>query len=91
MLKSVRFLSFDLTKPHLAEALGLRPIRERYRQALVALRGEEDVPPSRFDLSSLAQLSPRIALPLWRGLEVVPRRAIVTNLFNHRPTPIEDG
>jgi murein DD-endopeptidase len=84
-------MSFDLSRPGLAEALGLRPVAERYRQTLVALRGEEDVPPSRFDLSSLSQLRPRIALPLWRGREVVPRRAIVTNLFNHRQTPIEDG
>jgi murein DD-endopeptidase len=58
---------------------------------MVALRGEEDVPPSRFGLSSLSQLRPRIALPLWRGREVVGRKAIVTNLFNHRQTPIEDG
>lgn len=84
-------MSLNLTRPGLAEALGLRPARERYRQALVALRGEEDVPPSRFGISSLSQLRPRIALPLWLGREVVVRRAIVTNLFNHRQTPIEDG
>jgi murein DD-endopeptidase len=58
---------------------------------MVALRGEEDVPPSRFGLSSLSQLRPRIALSLWRGREVVERKAIVTNLFNHRQTPVEDG
>ncbi len=81
----------DLARPGLAEALGLRPVAERWRQTLVALRGEEDVPPSRFDRSSLSQLRPRLALPLWRGREAVPRRAIVTNLFNHRQTPIEDG
>jgi murein DD-endopeptidase len=73
------------------EALGLHPWRERYRQALIALRGQEDVPPSRFDLSSLRQLRPRIALRLWRGRFFVPRRVIVTNLFNHRQTPIELG
>jgi len=73
------------------EALGLHPWRERYRQALIAVRGQEDVPPSRFDLSSLRQLRPRIALRLWRGRFFVPRRAIVTNLFNHRQTPIELG
>ena len=84
-------MSIDLERPGLAEALGLRPVAERWRQTLVALRGEEDVPPSRFDLSSLSQLRPRLALPFWWGREVVPRRAIVTNLFNHRQTPIEDG
>lgn len=84
-------MSFDLSRPGLAEAMGLRPFGERYRQAMVALRGEEDVPPSRYDLSSLTQLRPRLAVPLWLGREIVPRRAIVTNLFNHRQTPIEDG
>jgi len=84
-------LQQDLDRPGLAEAMGLLPVRERVRQALVALRGEADVPPSRFGLSSLSQLRPRIALPLWLGREVVARRAIVTNLFNHRQTPIQDG
>jgi murein DD-endopeptidase len=73
------------------EALGLHPWRERWAQALVAVRGQEDVPPSRFDLTSLKQLRPRLALPLWRGRFVVPRRAVVINLFNHRQTPVEDG
>jgi hypothetical protein len=73
------------------EALGLHPWRERYRQALIALRGQEDVPRSQFNLSSLRQLRPRIALRLWRSRFFVPRRAIVTNLFNHRQTPIELG
>jgi murein DD-endopeptidase len=73
------------------EALGLHPWRERYRQARIALRGQEDVPPSRFGLSSLRQLRPRIALRLWRGRFFVPRRAIVITLFNHRQTPIELG
>jgi len=73
------------------EGLGIHPWRERWRQAKIALRGQPDVPPSRFDLSSLGQLRPRVAWPLWRGRFVVPRRAIVTNLFNHRPTPIELG
>jgi murein DD-endopeptidase MepM/ murein hydrolase activator NlpD len=75
----------------LGEALGLHPWRERWRQARIALRGQEDVPPSRFGLSSLSQLRPRLAVPLWRGRFPVERRAIVTNLFNHRPTPIEQG
>ncbi len=75
----------------LVEAIGLSPWRTRLQQALVALRGEEDVPPSRFDLSSLAQLRPRIGTTLWRRRFFVPRQAIITNLFNHRQTPIENG
>lgn len=73
------------------EGIGLHPFRERWAQAKIALRGQEGVPPSRFDRTSLSQLRPRVAWPLWRGRFVVPRRAIVTNLFNHRQTPIEEG
>jgi hypothetical protein len=75
----------------LLEAMGIRPLALRARQALVALRGEEDVPPSRFDRSSLGQLRPRISVPLWLGRAPVRRRAIITNLFNHTQTPIADG
>ncbi len=71
------------------EVLGLRP--GSFGQALVALRGEEDVPPSRFGLSSLKMLRPRVALPLWRGRSFVDRKVLVTNLFNHRQTPVELG
>jgi len=80
-----------LSKPSLVESLGLLPLGERLRQAMIAVRGAEDVPPSRFDRSSLSMLDPRLSLPLWAGRFVVPRRAIVTNLFNHRQTPIEAG
>ena len=74
-----------------AEALGLHPWRERCQQAMVALRGEDDVPPSRFGPSSLSLLRPRIAIPLWRGRPFVQGKVILTNLFNHRQTPIELG
>jgi murein DD-endopeptidase len=71
--------------------MGLRPWRERYRQAMVALRGEPDVPPSRFGPSSLLMLRPRVAVPLWRGRPYLPRQVLLTNLFNHQQTPIELG
>ncbi|TVQ91317.1 MAG: M23 family metallopeptidase [Deltaproteobacteria bacterium] len=74
-----------------SEATGIRPLRLRLHQALVALRGEEGVPPSRFDRTSLSQLKPRISLPLWRGHEPVPRTVLITNLFNHTQTPIAEG
>ena len=44
----------------LIEAMGLRPLGVRYRQALVALRGEEDVPKSQMGLSSLKLLRPNM-------------------------------
>lgn len=75
----------------LREALGVTPLGERARQALVALRGAPHVPPSRWDRSSLALIRPSLGWPLWRARWVVPRRVILTNLFNHTPTPIADG
>lgn len=81
----------DTRHPSVVEMLGLAPPRARLREALIALRGAPGVPPSRFDVSSLAMLDPRLALPLWRGRFAVPRRAILTRLFNHRQTPVEAG
>lgn len=58
---------------------------------MVALRGEADVPPSRAGLSSLTQLYPAIGFALWRGRAYRPRTILITNLFNHRQTPVENG
>lgn len=73
-----------------AEVLGWSPLPERLRQTRIALRGAEDVP-SQMGLSSLRQLRPRLAWPLWRGRQAVERAVIISNLFNHRQTPIEAG
>ncbi len=75
----------------LIESMGLLPLRERGRQALIALRGDEDVPPSKFGVSSLRLLDPRLSVPLWRGKYAVHRKVVLSNLFNHRQTPIELG
>jgi len=60
-------------------------------QAWMALRGDANVPGSRFGASSLAQFSPRLAIPTWLGRNVVARRAVIMNLVNHTPTPVQDG
>jgi murein DD-endopeptidase MepM/ murein hydrolase activator NlpD len=78
-------------RPSIVESMGLSPLRERGRQALIALRGDDDVPPSRYDRSSLKLLDPRLSIPLWRGRYAVDRQVVLTNLFNHRQTPIERG
>ena len=75
----------------LAEVMGLAPLPERLRQTRVALQGEEDVPATRYDTTSLAQLRPSIGPRLWAGRFVIPRRALITNLFNHTQTPIHEG
>lgn len=73
------------------DVLGLTPLPDRLREAAIALRGEPDVPPSRFDTSSLSQLKPQVGVPLWFGKPVAPRTVLLSNLFNHTQTPIADG
>ncbi|WMX15737.1 MULTISPECIES: M23 family metallopeptidase [unclassified Aureispira] len=73
------------------EVLGLSPFKERMRQTKIALFGQEDVPGSKFGLSSLSQLHPKISPTLWRGKFYIDRKAILSNLVNHIQTPIENG
>lgn len=73
------------------ETIGLHPFKLRMQQAKIALKGEEDVPSSRYDTSSLKQLRPRIGLPLWLGKHKVKNKVIISNLFNHTQTPIAKG
>lgn len=74
-----------------AETLGLAPFSLRLKQAKIAILGDEDVPKSKYDLSSLKQLNPKIGIPLWMGKTIIPKKVIISNLFNHTPTPIEEG
>lgn len=74
-----------------AETMGLSPLNERLKQTMIVFRGEEDVPKSKFGLSSLKLLNPKLGIPFWRGKEVVPRKVVLTSLFNHKQTPVEEG
>lgn len=72
----------------LVEALGLRPFGVTARQAALAVRGDATTPGSRFGLTSLRQLRPRYAVPLWLGARPEGRLVPLTNLFNYRqPDP----
>jgi hypothetical protein len=73
------------------DVMGLRPFPLRLKQAMVTLRGEEDVPKTSWGLSSLKQLYPSISPRLWRGKAYIDRTIIISNLFNHTQTPIEKG
>ncbi|MEO1933777.1 MAG: M23 family metallopeptidase [Myxococcales bacterium] len=39
----------------------------------------------------MRQLRPGIGIPLWLGKQKIQNKVIITNLFNHLQTPIEDG
>ncbi|MCB9256740.1 MAG: M23 family metallopeptidase [Chitinophagales bacterium] len=74
-----------------AEILGLHPFKLRMQQAKIALLGEEDVPASSFGLSSLKQLHPMVSPWLWMGMPYKKRSVLISNLYNHTPTPMEAG
>lgn len=77
-------------RPSFRETLGIDPIGTRLRETLLMLRGDASTPKSRFDLTSLRQLQPRLAIPAWLGRKPGGRRAPILNLFSHvRPLPHE--
>lgn len=74
-----------------AETMGLAPIGTRLKQSLVVFKGEEDVPKSKFGISSLSLLYPKLGVPLWRGKSVTDKKVILSRLFNHKQTPVSEG
>ncbi len=76
---------------HITEVFGLSPLRERWREAMLTLRGDPSTPPTRFDLSSLRILNPRLALPLWAGRPAHGRLVPIYNLVSHVRPPLDEG
>ena len=74
-----------------SEALGLAPLSVRAREAWLAVRGDQSVPPTRFGLSSLGIFHPALSLKTWLGYRRPDRRIPISNLYNRTPTPIELG
>ena len=75
----------------LREALGLVDVAAAARAAALAFRGDPTTPPSKFGLSSLRILQPRLALATWAGRRVGGRRVPLYNLFCHDRPPVEEG
>jgi murein DD-endopeptidase len=74
-----------------AQIFGLSPARLRLSQALMALRGQEEIPPTRWGLSSVKIFKPWISFPTWLGRTRADRRVPIYNFFNRTQTPPEDG
>lgn len=79
------------SKLSIAEVFGLTPIGLTLAQAKMVFRGDPTVPPARFDHTSLSMATPRLSLATWRGRRAAGRQIPILNLFNHTPTPVEDG
>jgi murein DD-endopeptidase MepM/ murein hydrolase activator NlpD len=71
------------------EVLGINA--DSARQTLFALRGDDNVPGSRFGPSSLRIFTPRLAVATWAGRRYLDRALPIVNLFNRTPTPVEEG
>ncbi|MBA2663691.1 MAG: M23 family metallopeptidase [Bradymonadaceae bacterium] len=75
----------------LGEIFGLLPLRKRLGEVAMVLRGDPYTPSSRFGVSSLAILQPKLSIRTWLGLTRADKRIPLYNLFNHTQTPPEDG
>ncbi len=73
------------------EVFGLSPVPVRAREAWIALRGDGEVPPTRFDATSLGVLDVSLSLRTWAGRRRRDRRVPISNLFNRVPTPWQEG
>jgi murein DD-endopeptidase len=69
----------------------LTPVSTRLKETLFMLRGDPYTPPSRFGVSSLKILKPGLSLRCYLGIRRSDRRVPIYNLFNHTPTPVNDG
>ncbi len=74
-----------------SEVFGLKPVRRRLDETLFMLRGDPHTPPSRFGVSSLKILKPKLSLQCYLGRRRTDRRIPIYNLFNHTPTPLTEG
>ncbi|MBK8180989.1 MAG: peptidoglycan DD-metalloendopeptidase family protein [Planctomycetes bacterium] len=75
----------------ITELFGLSPWRKGLREAALTFRGDQATPPSRFDLTSLRILQPRMSFPLWLGRPASGRRVPIYNFFCRTQPPPELG
>ncbi|MEZ4222699.1 MAG: M23 family metallopeptidase [Polyangiaceae bacterium] len=73
------------------EIFGLSPWSKSLREASLALRGDRFTPKSRFGVSSLHILRPRLSLETWAGRARRDGLIPIYNLFNHTQTAAERG
>lgn len=55
------------------------------------LQGDPYTPGSKFDLTSLRVLNPKLSILTWLGYTRPDKRIPIYNLYNHTQTPVEDG
>lgn len=75
----------------IAQIFGLSPARKRLAQAMMAVRGQAEIPPTRWGLSSVKIFKPWVSVPTWLGRTRADGKVPIYNFFNRDPTPPEDG
>jgi murein DD-endopeptidase MepM/ murein hydrolase activator NlpD len=75
----------------LRETFGLDPLPLRAREAWLALRGDANVPPTRFGPSSLGIFHPSLSIKTWLGGRRADHRVPISCLYNRTPTPLSEG
>jgi murein DD-endopeptidase len=72
------------------DTFGLKPLDKALRQAGRAVFGDNDIPPTQWDLSSVKVFKPHISIPTWLGVKVHGHKAPIYNLYNRNmPGPEE--
>jgi len=66
----------------LLDIFGLKPLDAALAQAGRAVFGNNDIPPTNWDLSSIKVFKPHISIPTWLGVKIHGDKAPVYNLFN---------
>ena len=75
----------------IAETFGLSPAKLRWQEAMLAIRGQNEIPATRWGLSSVTIFRPWISFPAWLGKTRSDRRIPIYNFFNHNQTDPADG
>lgn len=72
------------------DTFGLRPLDLALKQAGRAVFGNNEIPPTRWDLSSIKVFKPHISIPTWLGVKVYGDLAPIYNFYNRNmPGPEE--
>jgi len=93
-LQPVKFDTKSLkkrTRIGIQDTFGLRPLNTKLKQLFMIFRGDPDVPPTKFGISSTKIFKPSISWPTWLNIRRKDKRIPIYNFFNHTPTPLEEG
>ena len=56
------------TRVGILETFGIHDPKKAVKEAMTAIRGRNDIPATKYDLSSARLLKPHISIPTWIGI-----------------------